>query len=92
MNVENREFRSKMRNRFENTVTVWRGTIGLFLRLCLSFLHNLHNSGLLERHKSRRLGIELSGVVEGGVKGGPKRINAHTATLSEKNLCLLPAE
>jgi hypothetical protein len=47
-------------------------------------------SGLLERHKSRRLGIELSGVVEGGVKGGPRRNYTHTATLSEKNLCLLP--
>ena len=34
MNVENREFRSKMRNRFENTVTIRKGTIGLFLRLC----------------------------------------------------------
>jgi len=34
MNVENREFRSKMRNRFQNTVTIRKGTIGLFLRLC----------------------------------------------------------
>ena len=34
MNVGNREFRSRMRNRFENTVTIRKGTIGLFLRLC----------------------------------------------------------
>jgi len=34
MNVENREFRSRMRNRFENTVTIRKRTIGLFLRLC----------------------------------------------------------
>jgi len=38
------------------------------------------------------LGIELSGVVEGGVKGRLKRIYTHTATLSEKNLCLLPTK
>jgi len=39
------------------------------------------------------LGIELSGVVEGGVKGGPRRrIHTHTAALSEKNLCLLPTK
>jgi len=31
-------------------------------------------------------------VVEGGVKGGLRRIYTHTARLSEKNLCFLPTK
>jgi hypothetical protein len=31
-------------------------------------------------------------VVEGGVKGRPKRIYTQTATLSEKNFCPLPTK